>query len=1609
MPCCLEYSKEYITRLNNTQDKISFADRITLSSSLKAMGGEKRVISLRNLPKKRPAKTSYFFNPKNTLTGSSTHLPSVSTSKISATTSANFPIPTSSTSIHKPATSVNNAASASSKKRLEGLIPESSDDSFEGVRWKASPPKQGALPIPSSPLARPSLLLSSPERLDSRAALINEHAASLLSKYGALPGPATSPRLSPLRPLLPRSVSDKSQLMPEPIRRSPQLLRSRTDGPEVAGGKLSTLNTWISIFETGSESPKLNPVSCDRVADRIPNQGHDGSPYDQTHHTRSSTNPSGRESYSAESSCAPHSHRSTGSHNLNNSSSLSNDHVSPHAISSGNKIPGAAPDTQRRSTHAGSSQKHTSLSHPTTSTRASSPHNTNSRSPAGLEGISFGDFSLLSPAADNQKAADSDLLDPFSSDDELLNAIPTSMKAPQNCSPNSNSQLHSKPALSNNCLRPSLDPKSVSSNNPHCPSLHFNLNPAKSLPGSDLSDAFSDDDSELLRVAALHSQKASPASLNPPALLPAVPTEFALHPLSSQSATQLARDTVHAKSFQKSILEFDSRPSSGYRYTFDPPSISLSFSRPYLRRYQIKSVRHAQFGASQRQDQLIVLVCDAENALLVILVRGEYMELDLAPDDIVHVIITHPENPNLIDNTRNLLIWNPDTLVSATTVAQQLTCPRKTVLLRAFKFPGTTTIPILAGEIIHLIFQTCLTLEHCLKQLMEQALKSCLERFRPDIYSLGPMEDVVRAEVEKQLPYLETWFKTYFKRYLTKANAIPTSTHQTRVMFLVSKIIDIEEDIWLPVYGLRGKVDASVEAKLLNTTNRGAYLLPMEIKTGMEYVSHAAQASLYSLLFKDRYDAQVASYIMVYTKSAETKKGDISPQDLKSLVNLRNRLTKWLKAGNRAYPPLLRLSTCDRCDVRLACMVVNRLAEGGTVETCGIPSDDYEPMVAQLDGAPHYSDFFNHWDSLLVQEELIMKKSFKYLWTLTSRAREKHDGSCLGRLALQSCNDVLPLQQSFLYTFVLTNTLMQNFFETQVCLHDRVVISDEMGNSALGFGIVSTLSKLAISITSTKRLSTTTKLPQWAPDNQVYSSALEPAHAAPKGTLYRIDKDSIYSGLALARYNVLNLFLAEGDWRRRKLLVDKQAPTFTNVFKPPAFSAHLNTDQIKAIEKVLLCDHYALIQGMPGTGKTTVIAEIIRLLVALGKTVLLASYTHSAVDNILLKVKEHNVSFLRLGLAVRVHRDIRPYVTENQKYESYHDFTNMYTKPRVVATTCLGISDFAFEIRQQFDYCIIDEASQVLMPNSLGPLRFCDKFVLVGDHLQLLPLVQHPHALVKHGLSQSLFKIFCDMHPHSVARLTYQYRMCREIMQLANVLVYQNQLQCGSSEVANRQFEIPHPERLMQFQSGPKSGWLETVIDPKRRVLFLDTDIMQAPERRLGDKVENIGEAELLRQMVAAFLACGVHETQIGVMTFNKAQYNRLSRVLASWPDVEVLTADRYQGRDKECILVSLVRSNAEHNAGDLVREWRRVNVAITRAKAKLVLVGSALTLSSAPTILLFLGLLQERGWVQQLGADAAEQYKFRDANSAYHKIRVPENGLVSKHAVLRDIVRDAH
>ena len=260
---------------------------------------------------------------------------------------------------------------------------------------------------------------------------------------------------------------------------------------------------------------------------------------------------------------------------------------------------------------------------------------------------------------------------------------------------------------------------------------------------------------------------------------------------------------------------------------------------------------------------------------------------------------------------------------------------------------------------------------------------------------------------------------------------------------------------------------------------------------------------------------------------------------------------------------------------------------------------------------------------------------------------------------------------------------------------------------------------------------------------------------------------------------------------------------------------------------------------------------------------------------------------------------------------------------------------------------VIDEACQCTEPSAWIPILYGDRLVLAGDHRQLPPTVISLEA-AREGLARSLFERILESQGERVSRqLQVQYRMHRSIMAFSNEEMYRGTLIAHGSVAEHRLADLPGvetnamTEAPLTFIDSAGAGWDEE-IEPD------------------GESRFNREEAGLIARMVESLRSAGVQPTDVGVITPYAAQARLLRGVIEE--AVEVDSVDGFQGREKEAILISLVRSNAGGEIGFLA-DYRRMNVALTRARRKLIVVGDSSTIGGDR----FYGRMLS--WFEQAGA----------------------------------------
>ena len=399
----------------------------------------------------------------------------------------------------------------------------------------------------------------------------------------------------------------------------------------------------------------------------------------------------------------------------------------------------------------------------------------------------------------------------------------------------------------------------------------------------------------------------------------------------------------------------------------------------------------------------------------------------------------------------------------------------------------------------------------------------------------------------------------------------------------------------------------------------------------------------------------------------------------------------------------------------------------------------------------------------------------------------------------------------------------------------------------------------------------------------------------------------------------------------KDVLFERRAPEFEPV---EGTFVDNNPAQNEAVKLAVGAEDCALVHGPPGTGKTYTLARLVRALVERGDRVLLSAFTNRAVDNAAEALVDQGFEdVVRVGTESGVRADLARFRLERAG-DPDERAAELREAPVVAATTASCGSRVMRE--QEFDVAVVDEAGQLTEPGTLAATTLAERFVLVGDHQQLPPVVRAdaPNPAGEDsdapgaGLSASLFERLVERYPDASVMLDRQYRMAQRIQAFASREFYDGQLRPATAEVAGR-----HVRDL----EGVDVDALPA--DLRGRVAFRDP----------GGHAEgntNPEEAEAVAEVVGAYLDAGVSPGDVGVIAPFRAQVAAIGRHV---PDgVTVDTVDRFQGSSEEVVVISFVAT------GDLsspvFEDYRRVNVALTRAKRALVLVGDADALATDET-----------------------------------------------------------
>ena len=470
-----------------------------------------------------------------------------------------------------------------------------------------------------------------------------------------------------------------------------------------------------------------------------------------------------------------------------------------------------------------------------------------------------------------------------------------------------------------------------------------------------------------------------------------------------------------------------------------------------------------------------------------------------------------------------------------------------------------------------------------------------------------------------------------------------------------------------------------------------------------------------------------------------------------------------------------------------------------------------------------------------------------------------------------------------------------------------------------------------------------------------------------------------------------------------------KAETFS--FAPMHFP-YLNRTQEDAVNKVLQAKDVAIVHGPPGTGKTTTLVEAIYETLRRENLVLVCAQSNMAVDWISEKLVDRGINVLRIGNPTRVNDKMLSFTYE-RRFEAHPDYellwairkairdlrshrkrgddkyhqkmerlkerateleirinAQLFGEARVIASTLVGSANRLLE-GQKFGTLFIDEAAQALEAACWIPIRRVSRVILAGDHCQLPPTVKS-FAAMKAGLGKTLMERIVDNHPETVTLLKMQYRMNEEIMRFSSDWFYGNQVESAPEVKYRSILDLDIPMTWVDTTPTPNPSRGEGSLETPTAESASQGDQTPLPsggagggfrEEFVGESFGRINKAEAeltLLVLEQYFQKIGKQRIlderlDVGIISPYRAQVQYLRRQLKKREFfkpyrslISVNTVDGFQGQERDIILISLVRANDEGQIGFL-RDLRRMNVAITRARMKLIILGDASTMTRHP------------------------------------------------------------
>ncbi len=891
---------------------------------------------------------------------------------------------------------------------------------------------------------------------------------------------------------------------------------------------------------------------------------------------------------------------------------------------------------------------------------------------------------------------------------------------------------------------------------------------------------------------------------------------------------------------------------------------------------------------SDGQEKYVVLNDIFEGTIEQLQKLSDKRRLVIEKDEIeINLIKVIYSNGSFSFTENSLIVLEPEWLINVTALTQFDFCERS-LFNRRYSIQHQNE-HMLKGSIIHEVFETMFEKnnddEHKRKlneSINKRGLEFALSNIDPSIMiqNVEPHIEALSSELEKNIP-------------------IDGNLSKVSERFIIN-----------PYLGLKGKIDAVI--------NNDKKMRAIELKTGKSWGGkvkdgHAFQAQAYSLLMEHKYEQKILDPSVIYSGDHPftnnlSKRAEFSYEEKAHVVHLRNKLVlaDYLFDLEYATNP----NKCRNCSEKTICSSLYQIE----VE------HDPNNLPVYIDEIPEYPNekwskvekkYFNQYNKWLTEEYRIIKEKEGEYYCKTVESR-------ISDLKCVVINNYIKKDTNE-YVLYCNN-------QSEIRDSDPILISDVKGpvKGECVEAYVKTVSKNSITIRT---------------HVEIDKDSFEPRY------IDKYDSETLFERNFAAVYQ---LFENEKLVRLKEIILGEK-PANSNKLKEIAeFSDDVEyQNQQNAVKAACGIEDFLLIKGPPGTGKTVTVSKIINQLVLEGKKVFISCYTHRAVNEVIKKLEEYfpDIEIYKIGSRLDedgiklLEKEIRSEQQIDSQIEKATKIIN--SSPVYIGTThawLTGRFDNLIHKNEDnvFDVAIIDEASQVILPSILGVVRLASKFILVGDEKQLPPVVQSELAK---GLEQTLFeKLYSDYSDKKdidnlIILLNKQYRMAEPIANFISNEFYEGLLQTADEC------------KKIRLNIDLDKSALKNIVNPNEPMTLVNTAVSPISPR---DRTSPI-EVEIITDILSDLINCGLAPERIGIIAPYRAQVAELRRSIEGKMSAEVFkssiqgarivdTVDRFQGDEREVIIFSLCLLNKE--IPNLLRDDRRINVAISRSKSKFIGVG---------------------------------------------------------------------